>query len=140
MTVALLDKFQSDIPKGPSRKKMEENGKLKKIRVARSDTDKTIREKILAAFKMKIEYHYLECVSFGSKLIQSSNQAMNGQDATDRRGCLYICKKSKQVRTVYLFIVVSHSHADCVQSQNNKTRYNCTMLLMWRPQEHQSIP
>jgi len=97
VTVALLDKFQSYVPKGPSRKSMEENGKYKKIRVARSDTDKTIREKILAAFKMKIEYYYLECVSFGSKLFKSSNQAMNGQDATDRRGCLYICKKSQQV-------------------------------------------
>jgi len=79
---------------------MEEEGKFKRIRVARSDPDTVVRDKILAAFKMKFQYYYLECVSLGSKLIQSKNQAFNGQDAADRRGCLYICKKPQQVKLI----------------------------------------
>jgi len=76
---------------------MEEEGKFKRIRVARSDPDTVVRDKILVAFKMKFQYYCMECVSLGSKLIQSKNQAFNGQDAA---GCLYICKKPQQVKLI----------------------------------------
>ena len=82
---------------------MGKDGKLKRIKVRRNDTPATVRTKILGAYTVvKFDYHYLECFCYGSKLILSSNQVMNGKDAVDRRGCLYICKKP-QVRTSYTF-------------------------------------
>jgi len=74
---------------------MQEDGNLKirRIIVKRSDTASTVKSKIVAAFGQKLEYLYCECVSCGSRLIESPNQAMNGHDAVERRGCLYMYKK-----------------------------------------------
>jgi len=82
---------------------MKQIGKIKRIRVYRSETSAAVKEKILEAFKKEkaFDYYYLECVSFGSKLIRSAKESMNGQDAVDRRGCLYICKEPQQVQALH---------------------------------------
>ena len=88
----MLDKYQYDVPKSDDRKRLEYEKKVKKTFVTRHDTPSELRTKISWIFGTT-NFQYLECVCSGNKLILSSNQKMNGQDAIHRRGCLYMCKK-----------------------------------------------
>ena len=90
--VIMLDKYQHDVPRSDDRKRLEYQKKVKKIFVTRNDTPSELRTKISWIFGTS-SYQYLECVCSGNKLILSSNQNMNGQDAIHRRGYLYMCKK-----------------------------------------------
>ena len=97
VTVFLLDKFQEDIPKKGKRKLLEaDEKKMRKIFVTRTDTPSELRMKISWVFGTN-DYKYLECVSSGNKLILSSNQHMNGRDAIERRGALYLCRSTMEV-------------------------------------------
>jgi len=96
--VFLPDKFQEDVPKSKKRKALEaDKKKMRKIFVTRTDTPSALRMKISWVFGTN-DYKYLECVSSGNKLILSSNQHMNGRDAIDRRGALYLCRSTMEVR------------------------------------------
>ena len=66
--------------------------------MSRSDTHKDLDERISWVFGIK-KYKFLECVKGGNQLIISSNQHMDGIDAINRRGCLYLCKDTGKVRT-----------------------------------------
>ena len=96
VTVVLLDKMQTDVPKNKERIELERAKKICKIFVARCDSQAEIRTKICSVFNIS-DYTVLECIRAGSKLITSSNQQLNGVDTIDRRGCLYLCKKAAKV-------------------------------------------
>ena len=83
VTVVFLERYQENIPRGDCRKKLENERKIKKIFVTRSDSPKEVKAKISWAFRTTEIFTYLECVSSGTKLILSSNQQMNGKDAMD---------------------------------------------------------
>lgn len=101
VTVMLLERFQEDVPKGVTRRKLEEEKKQMKLFVSRSDSYEDLDKRICWVFGIH-DYTFLECVNNGNKLIVSSNQQMDGQDAIQRRGCLYICKSAAKA---YIYIV-----------------------------------
>ena len=96
VTVVLLERYQKNVPRNADKKMLQDEGKYKKVFFTRADSPKEVKAKISWAFKTADlaadTFSYLECTSSGSKLILSSNQLMNGNDAIERRGCLYICK------------------------------------------------
>ena len=97
LTVFLRDKFQEGVPKKGKRKLLEADGKkMRKMFVTQTDTPSKLRMKISWVFGTN-DYKYLECVSSGNKLILSSNQHMNGRDAIERRGALYLCRSTMEV-------------------------------------------
>ena len=89
VTVVLLDKFQENVPKKSNRALLEQKNKIKKLFVSRSDTHDNLDERIRWVFGVN-EYTFLECIKGGNKLIVSSNQHMDGLDAIQRRGSLYL--------------------------------------------------
>ena len=75
---------------------LQQQQKIKRLYVSRSDTYNDLHEKISWVFGVK-KYTFLECVKGGNHLAISSNQHMNGLDAISRRGCLYLCKDTDKV-------------------------------------------
>lgn len=101
VTAILLENFQEDVPKKSSRILLEQENKIKKLFVSRSDTHNDLDERIRWVFGVD-DYTFLECIKGGNKLIISSNQHMDGLDAIHRRGALYLCKGSDKVCINYL--------------------------------------
>ena len=97
VTAILLEKFQKNVPKKCSREFLRQQQRVKRLFVFRSDTHKDLDEKISWVFGVK-EYKFLECIKNGNQLVISSNQHMDGLDAINRRGCLYLCKDTSKVR------------------------------------------
>jgi len=64
--------------------------------VARCDSKSEVKRKICSLFNVE-EYTVLKCICAGSRLIVSFNQELNGADAIERRGCLYLCKSIAKV-------------------------------------------
>ena len=93
----LLEKFQKNVPKKSSREFLQQQQRMKRLFVSRSDTHKHLDEKISWVFGVK-EYKFLECIKNGNQLVISSNQHMDGVDAINRRGCLYLCEDTGKVR------------------------------------------
>ena len=102
VTALLLDRYQSNVPKGALRTLLEKEKKFKKLYVSKCDTYEEVDKKIRGAFRIT-KYNFLECVQGGNKLAVSSNQKMDGQDLIIRRGCLYLCKDVNKVHT-YMYI------------------------------------
>lgn len=104
--VFMLDKFQKDVPKRDKRKALEaDKRKMRKIFVTRNDTPSELKMKISWVFGTN-DYKYLECVSSGNKLILSSNQQMNGRDAIERRGAMYLCRSTMEVCSFVLRMII----------------------------------
>jgi len=80
------------VPKGRERISLEAGGKLKRLYVNKDASHNDVKEKICTAYNIR-SFTYLECVKGGNKLIVSSNQLMDGNEAIVRRGCLYLCKE-----------------------------------------------
>ena len=93
----MLDKFQNDVPKGAARQKLEQEGKTKRMFASRTSSPQQVNEKIGVAFGTN-DYTFLECIKGGNKLIISSNQAMDGRDVIERRGCLYLFRNTPKVK------------------------------------------
>jgi len=100
----MLDKFQPDTPRGDARAQMISSGKAKRIQASRTHTSSEISEKISVAFGTK-DFTFLECVRGGNKLIISSNQAMDGRDAIERRGSLYLFRNTNKVKYSNMYCV-----------------------------------
>ena len=61
VTALLLDKFQDNVPKGASRKLLEQEKGLKRLFVSKCDTYEEIDQRISGAFVIT-EYKFLECI------------------------------------------------------------------------------
>ena len=105
VTVMLLERFQESVPKAAARRKLEEEKKVKKLFVSRTDSYEDLDKCICWVFGIH-DYTFLECINNGHKLVVSSNQQMDGQDAIQRRGCLYICKSAAKVAIKYRVIIL----------------------------------
>ena len=110
----LLERFQEDVPKRAIRRKLEEEKKVKKLFVSRADTHEDLDKRICWIFGIR-NYTFLECINGGNKLVVSSNQQMDGQDAIQRRGCLYICKSAAKVATIYYTEIILYKCANVYQ-------------------------
>ena len=95
VTVVLLDKFQKNVPRECARTSLQQQQKIKKLFVSRSDTHADLDENWIFGIK---DYTFLECIKGGNQLAISSNQHMDGKDAINRRGCLYLCKDRDKVK------------------------------------------
>ena len=98
----MLDAVQEKVPKGDSKKELEQTNRKLNIFMARSDSKNDVKQKICSVFNVK-DYIVLECIRAGSRLIVSSNQELNGLDAIQRRGSLYL---AKVCMCIYLSLIV----------------------------------
>ena len=106
VTAVLLEKFQENVPKKNSgRLLLQQENKIKKLFVSRSDTHHDLDKKIRWVFGVD-DYTFLEYIKGGNKLIVSSNQKMDGVDAIQRRGSLYLCKSNDKVCINYFTSLV----------------------------------
>ena len=103
VTLVLLDVLQDDIPKNSTRIELQQANRIRKIFVTRYDSRTEVKRKICSLFNVK-EYTVLDCICAGSKLIVGSNQELNGADAIDRRGCLYLCKSIAKVCNIVIIL------------------------------------
>lgn len=87
----MLDVVQERVPKGNSKAELEQANKIRNIFITRSNSKSEVKQKICSMFDVR-DYTVLECVHAGSRLIVSCNQELNGLDAIQRRGCLYLAK------------------------------------------------
>ena len=88
VSVVLLDKFMSSIPKGRLRQKLAESGRIMSIiRLSRTMSSRSIREKIESAFSTK-NFTVLECVSGGHQLIKAADQEIDAEEVVSRKGPL----------------------------------------------------
>ena len=90
VSVILLEKFTSSIPKGRLRQKLAESGRIMSIRLSRTMSSRSIREKIESAFSTK-NFMVLECVGGGHQLVKAADQEINAEEVVSRRGSLYLC-------------------------------------------------
>ena len=91
VTVVMMKKFTSCIPKGKVRKQMVQEGKIHTLRINRSASAsaKYVTDKIENAFKVS-NFTILEC---GAALeLRSCDQVLDGEVAVERRGSLYLCE------------------------------------------------
>ena len=87
--MVMLDAIQEKVPKGDSKRELEKANRIRNIFMARSNSKSEVKGKICSVFDVK-EFTMLGCIHAGSRLIVSSNQELNGLDAIQRRGCLYL--------------------------------------------------
>ena len=96
VTVVLLEKFSSCVPKGKARQELASSGRIMSIRFTRSMSSQSIREKIEGAFGTKC-FTVLECDSTGHQLIKAAEQDISGYYVVLRKGCLYLCESFPEV-------------------------------------------
>ena len=104
VTVIMLPKYQSQIPRGEAREKLTRDNRVQIISLNRQMTPKEVVTKIQGAFKCK-EFTILECAK-GGYLLKSGDTVLTGQLAIDRRGALYLCENTsvsvKQFASLYV--------------------------------------
>ena len=81
----------SSIPKGRLRQKLAESGRIMSIRLSRTMSSRSIREKIESAFSTK-NFTVLECVSGGHQLIKAADEEIDAEEVVSRKGSLYLCE------------------------------------------------
>ena len=90
VTVVLLNKFSSCVPKGKIHRELAESGRIISIRFTRTMSSESIREKIEGAFAVN-NFTVLECNSNGHQLVKAADQDIHGEELVSRKGCLYLC-------------------------------------------------
>jgi hypothetical protein len=88
----MLEKYQSNIPRGEARKELSDNNRVQKVAINRSYNPAKVRDVILAAFGCK-DFVILECAK-GGYLLRSEDKELTSTLAIDRRGALYLCETS----------------------------------------------
>ena len=92
VTIVLLKKYHTRIPRGDFRQELIDGNRVKKIALNRDMTPKEVKGKILAAFSCE-DFTLLECAK-GGYLLKAKDKELTSQLAIDRRGALYLCEKS----------------------------------------------
>ena len=59
-------------------------------------SSKDVREKIEHAFNTDT-FVFLECDNTGHHLVRGADQDLNGEEAVERKGCLYLCERFPEV-------------------------------------------
>lgn len=93
VTVVLLEKFSSSVPKGKVRQELASSGRILSIRFTPTMSSQSIREKIEGAFNINY-FTVLECDSTGHQLIK---QDLSGFEVVSRKGSLYLCESFPEV-------------------------------------------
>ena len=92
ITVVLLKKFKSALPKGKERRELNAAGRIKNINFHRLMTSHDVKSVLQKAFRSVKElksFIVLENEG-GSKLVCADYQQLTGKEVVDRRGALYI--------------------------------------------------
>ena len=96
VTVVLMDEYSASVPKGKVRQKLAMNGRIMSLKLHRGMTPADVHKKIEQAFNVH-NFVYLECDNTGHGLVRGAEQDINGEDAVDRKGCLYLCERFFEV-------------------------------------------
>lgn len=91
VSVVMLEKFTTVIPKGKFRKQLISRGQIQTMRVTREMNHEEVHTKILKAFEIS-KYTVLESNGTGHGLLKASEQNIDGSYVAERRGCLYMCQ------------------------------------------------
>ena len=78
------------MPKGSSRKLLEQQSRVKVVKIDRTMTSSQSRESILTQFKWVHSYTVLMTGSDGNTLVCAPNQSPTGNKLVDKRGLLYL--------------------------------------------------
>lgn len=92
VTVILLKKYHTRIPRGDFRQELVDGNCVKKIALNRTMTPNEVKGKILTTFGCE-DFILLECAK-GGYLLKAKDRILTSQLAIDRRGALYLCEKS----------------------------------------------
>lgn len=94
VTVVMLKKYQTRIPRGECRQELTDSNRVQKVTLNRNMTPVEVKEKILEGFGCKD--FILECAK-GGYLLRAADVELTSHLAIDRRGALYLCENSKPV-------------------------------------------
>ena len=92
VTIVMLKKYQTRIPRGDYRQHLIEKDRVKKVDLNRLMTPLEVKNKILSTFECD-DYTILECAKGGYLLKRDNNEELTSHQAIDRRGALYLCEK-----------------------------------------------
>ena len=111
ISVMMLKQFSSKIPKGEARERLLAEGRLQSVKISRQMTAEEVKAQLCEAFGVT-EYTLLHCDTVSKYLMKCSEQSLDGNDAVERRGCLYLCESMKVSNIIQtpltLTVVCSH--------------------------------
>ena len=91
ISVVMMKKYSSCVPKGKERQSLAANGRILNMKVTRGMSAREVKDKICAAFDVT-NFTALECDRNGHSLIKCCDQEINGEAVSQRRGSLYLCE------------------------------------------------
>lgn len=103
VTVVLV-KYVPSIPKGRIRQQLASTGRILSLKLHHGRSSKEVGEKLEHAFNTS-RFVFLECDNTGHHLVKGANQDINGDDAVEWKGCLYLCESFKR----YVIYFANHS-------------------------------
>ena len=98
VTVVLLKKYQTRIPRGDYRQELIDEKRMKKVELHRRMSPEEVHATILEAFGCK-RFTVLDCAKGGYLL--RSDEELTANIAIDRRGALYLCEAAVTVVSLY---------------------------------------
>ena len=101
VTVVVLKKFTSKVPRGDARETLASSGRIQSLRFTRDMSSSDVKQRIMSVFNLCSEYTVLESDSSGHNLCKCSEQDIDGESVVGRKGSLYICETFPR----YLYIV-----------------------------------
>ena len=103
--------FSPTVPKGKVRQELVSTGKIQTMRVMKEMSSSDTRKKITKAFDIT-QYMVLECDGSGHGLLKSSEQDMDGDYVSQRRGSLYLCE-CFEVNHDFHVVMIMLAHLFC---------------------------
>lgn len=91
VSIVMMETFSPVVPKGKERQRLVSSGRIQTMRVARDSNSSEVRDKFFNAFGVS-DYTVLECDVNSHGLQKSSEQNVDGDYVSQRRGSLYLCK------------------------------------------------
>ena len=91
--VILLQNYQADVPKGAARNKLKKCGRVQQIKLTRVMAAAEVKRVIKRAFKHLALKQFMPLdVDTTGHYLSRSEEELDGQQAINRRGALYICE------------------------------------------------
>jgi hypothetical protein len=91
--VILLQNYQADVPKGAARNKLKKCGRVQQIKLTRVMAAADVERVIKRAFKHLALKQFMPLdVDTTGHFLSRSEEELDGQQAINRRGALYICE------------------------------------------------
>ena len=91
VSVMMMKDYSSRVPKGKAREKLLAEGRIQSIKINRQMKPEEVKKLILEVFGIA-HYTVLHCDGVSKYLMKCSEQNIDGNDAVDWRGCLYLCE------------------------------------------------